>query len=991
MSSKAKSSKKSPEELIHNVYFELTSQYRKKYGDNTVLLMEVGTFFECYGAKNIETGQITRSIIQQFSYLCDLSIADKHITVDSENKLVMAGFRDYNLDKYLEKMMNVGLTAVVYVQKDNTEKPKEKIRELMGVYSPGTYISCDSDTQSLSNNLLCIWIQPFSSKTVNKIVCGIATVHLFSGTSSLYEYETILSNSSKMSPTNFDELERIVSSTNPSEVLVVSYLSNKQTNAVLQYSGIQTSAIHRVIMEIEEDIQKVEQVVKCSKQTYIQQILGEMYGQEAITLCSEFSQNEIATQAFCYLANYIREHNSNLLTKMTIPNFENISYRVILANHTLKQLSVINGDTTENQSHLSSLLTFLNKASCAMGKRLLKTQLLNPTHNSEWLLNEYERVDNVLKSEEKYESMMDIRKRLGAVRDIEKMLRQIVLRKIYPSSIASMHDSLCRIRKILDIYPDENILQNLENVIQHIETQLIVERCVGMTSMNDGINIIQPTISPILDELEKTNAKNLAIFHGIRDYFNNFMGEACVKIHETEKSGSSLMITRTRMENLKKKLASSGKKGFEVGNVQICMEDIKFHKSSGDSYVLDIPLLNRVLSELLVIKEKMIVEIQRAYQGFLVSMDNVYENMERIIHYVADLDVLQTKAYLAKTNNYCRPVINDSSEKSFFDAFQLRHPLIEHIQQNEIYVSNDLSLGIDKNGVLLFGTNAVGKTSFIRAIGLAIIMAQSGFYVPCTKFEYKPYSAIYSRILGNDNFFKGLSTFAVEMYELRTILKMADENSLILGDELCSGTETESALSIFSAGIENLHKKGSTFLFATHFHEMVEYEEIKCLEKLRLMHMEVHYDRELDALVYDRILKDGSGARTYGLEVCKSLYMDEEFLSRAYQFRSKYFPETRGTLDAKKSVYNAKKIKTVMCEICGQQTSEEIHHLEPQKDASDNGFIGTFHKNHSANLASVCSTCHDKIHNVEKDAKKSKDAPTKIVRKKTTVGYKLLV
>ena len=146
------------------------------------------------------------------------------------------------------------------------------------------------------------------------------------------------------------------------------------------------------------------------------------------------------------------------------------------------------------------------------------------------------------------------------------------------------------------------------------------------------------------------------------------------------------------------------------------------------------------------------------------------------------------------------------------------------------------------DGTLLYGTNAVGKTSLIKSIGIAIIMAQSGLYVPCTSLKFVPYNAIYTRILGNDNMFKGLSTFEVEMTELRTILKMSDKNSLILGDELCSGTESDSALSIFTAGLEQLHNTGATHLFATHFHEIQQYDEIAALKRLCMKHMAVRYD-----------------------------------------------------------------------------------------------------------------------------------------------------
>jgi DNA mismatch repair protein MutS len=264
-------------------------------------------------------------------------------------------------------------------------------------------------------------------------------------------------------------------------------------------------------------------------------------------------------------------------------------------------------------------------------------------------------------------------------------------------------------------------------------------------------------------------------------------------------------------------------------------------------------------------------------------------------------------------------------------------------------------------------------------------MAQSGFYVPASYFSYKPYKSIFSRILGNDNIFKGLSTFAVEMSELRVILKYADKNSLILGDELCSGTEIESALSIFTSGLIELHEKEASFLFATHFHEILKYDEIKELDRMRVKHMAVHYNREQDCLVYDRKLTDGPGNRLYGLEVCKSLYLEESFLDRAYEIRNKYNPEGKGMLDQKTSHYNQKMVRG-LCEICNENIGEEVHHLSPQKEADKNGFIGQFHKNHVANLTNVCEKCHDKIHAYDS---LNVGEPIKYRRIKTTKGYKI--
>ena len=152
-----------------------------------------------------------------------------------------------------------------------------------------------------------------------------------------------------------------------------------------------------------------------------------------------------------------------------------------------------------------------------------------------------------------------------------------------------------------------------------------------------------------------------------------------------------------------------------------------------------------------------------------------------MVSYVTMLDMVIAKAHVAKKYNYCRPYINENKHKSFLKATNMRHSLIEHLQTQEIYVPNDISLGDEHDGILLYGTNAVGKSSLIRSIGICVILAQSGMFVPCSTFEYKPYTALFTRILGNDNIFKGLSTFAVEMSELRTILRIADKNSFNFG------------------------------------------------------------------------------------------------------------------------------------------------------------------------------------------------------------------
>jgi DNA mismatch repair protein MutS len=203
---------------------------------------------------------------------------------------------------------------------------------------------------------------------------------------------------------------------------------------------------------------------------------------------------------------------------------------------------------------------------------------------------------------------------------------------------------------------------------------------------------------------------------------------------------------------------------------------------------------------------------------------------------------------------------------------------------------------------------------------------------------------------------------------------MNNENSLILGDELCSGTETVSATSIFVTGIYNMYKAKSSFIFATHYHEIVNYDEIKEMETVHLKHMEVIYNKEQNMLIYNRKLKDGSGANVYGLEALKALSFKQEFMDMANDIRLKYHADTKSMLSLKQSRYNADKIVN-QCEICGKQ-GKEIHHLQYQSNANEDGIIknddSSFHKNNLANLMTLCEKCHDDIHKKDLKYKKVK-------------------
>ena len=862
---------------------------------------------------------------------------------------------------------------------------------------------------------MCIWVERFGQK----MVCGLSVVDIFTGKSEMFEYETIY----EVTPCAFDDMERAVSVHCPSEVILVSELEEAQAKVVLQYSGVKCKSVHRV-----HSVTDVA-AARCSEQKYMRHVISTFFKEDTADVCQEFHMYPVATQAFCYLLNFVQEHTPSLVKHIDLPTFYNASTNVVLANHTLKQLNIIDADMEDANSvgHLRSVAAFLNKCCSALGRRRFYTQLVNPTFDVEWLEREYDATEKMLAA---WELVDPFRKLCREICDLEKVSRQLVSRKLYPESvfrlyrsvelIQQIHVCLAENREIMtyliepNIAPIEGAIAPIEgaiapiegaiapiegaiaNVLDTISSHLRVDKCAGISSQSSfDQNIIQEGVSTSLDDLVKRKRENEELFDQIRVGFNRIMAlqegthlsqygkTDYVRVHETEKSGSSLQLTKKRSAALKKYLAEQFKSDplshVSFGKMNVLVSDIRLVSAGSSNDEIEFSVLTRICREILSIKDEMNETIARAYGEFLSRFELIaLPDLTNLANFIARLDVLQCKAYIARTYGYHRPQI-DREHTSFVDARGLRHCLIEQIQTNELYVANDICLGIHPKGILLYGTNAVGKTSLIRALGVSVVMAQAGLYVPAAKFVYSPYKAIYSRILGNDNLFKNLSTFAVEMSELRVILNQADESSLVLGDELCSGTETESALSIFMAGLMHLSSRKSAFLFATHFHEITRFDEMKALTNVVLKHMAVHYDRALDALVYDRVLKDGQGDKVYGLEVAKSLHLPDAFLEEAYRIRNHYFPDARGALCASPSPkYSAQKLRGT-CEKCFSALAEEVHHLQEQRLADEAGFIGGVHKNHPGNLLALCERCHREEH-------ATAITKPKIIKKKTTRG-----
>jgi DNA mismatch repair protein MutS len=917
--------------------------------------MQVGSFYEVYSKTSTDENMV------MFSQICDLKIA--HKTDDA----CMAGFRDYMLDKYLSKINESSYTSIIFDQEEinGTIERKE-----VAIYSPGTMFIDDEKT--LSNNITCIWI----NKTKKDIIFGISNLDIFTGKINICEYQEVYYHN----PTTYDNIEKFISIYNPIEIILIYNVEEDIITNIIQYIHFNSKKITKISINNTTELSK--QALNCENQNYQNEIIKKFYPNLHQTcIIDHLFEKIISFQSLCFLLNYVSQHNPSLTTLLSEPNIEN-NETLILANHSLKQLNIIDG---EYSGDYSSVLKLINTCKTKIGQREIEHLLLNPITNIEELNKSYNLIEHSLDNNYSWNES------LKYIKDIEKIMRKIILCRATPCDFYDIYNSCEILKEIIYAYQKDLIITNYiqsEKALHEIEIiKTFMDDCFNIETIKN-VNTLQfDKCIDIIDTLFKTNYnleldnalqlklesfdKLNAIIKYLNDTYNLIDKKTvdAVKIHETS-SFINLHITKKRRDALNKRILT-------IPNKLITISFKSSYTNKSDTFVFDLSQVCYIdyNTSTCIIEGSQIKDfantLNNMSQAFYSKLDVVYKtifpifkrfSLNAIIYSIKQLDTLNTKCEIASLYNYSKPTIcvNDAS---YLKIKKLRHALIEHIEKNELYVTNDVELGLKQQGILLFGTNAVGKTSLIKSIGICVILAQAGFYVPCESMEYSPYDYIFTRIIGNDNIFKGLSTFGVEMSELRVILNQANHKSLVLGDELCSGTEIDSALSIFTAGLETLYSKKSSFIFATHFHEIQYFDEITKMTNIRLMHLKVKYNHLLEQLIYDRKLYDGAGESMYGLEVCKSLKMPDEFLKRAYEIRNKYDTNNTNILTLKHTKYNKDKLRGI-CEFCKKEMGTEMHHMQYQQNSNKREYIEEFHKDHPANLASICETCHRNIHSL---------------------------
>lgn len=967
-------------------YLQLQEKYEKIYGkNNTIVLMQVGAFHETYS-----TNTRGFNLHKLSDILSNVTVTKKNKNIQevSEKNPYLLGFPSVTLNKYLKILIENDFTVIIV---DQLLQEKNADREITGIYSKGTYIDDIANTDS--NNILSIYIEEIKQLGMQKrLLCiGLSVIDLTIGTSTIYEvYSNITDEKYAL-----DETIRFMNTYQPKEVIInTNNLIENNIEKVINYLDLNKLQYYLDISDI----------TKLNKLSYQEEVLKNIFKTKGKLSCIEsldLDKYIYSRVSFVSLLNFAYEHSHvivNCLKKPTV--YEPVKY-MHLGNNAMYQLNVLDDDPYNYSNrynkgiNIRSVYDIVNNTSTPMGRRFLKHSLLNPIIDINIINSRYDAIETLSKNN----LYVKIEKLLKNIIDIERYQRKFKLGLLNPIDFYVLHDSYKIIIDLLDIVEKQ---PNLSLTIKNKNTKKILQEflkeCNGtfdISNMNkymlnditgsifnkgiyNDIDEIQNKIDVYetfmvdlvtkLNEYIKDDGRKKKI--NIKSKSKNDSSEdeqdtkTLMKLEYNERDNYHVLITKRRGDLLKKALENVN--GIKINDYFTINPKKLVYKPlpKASSYKIFIDVLDENTEKLIVLRDKIKKIVKKHYIDKLIELSGKYKSLfNNLVYFVSYIDFLKSGSSTAKLYNYCKPTIIES-DKSFLEAKQLRHPIVERINIDSQYIPTDVSLGKDNlDGILLFGINSVGKTTIMKAIGLSVILAQSGLYVPAIEFNYFPYKSLFTRITGIDNMFKGLSTFDLELTELSSILKRNGPNTLVIADEIAHGTEHLSQQIITLSTVIRLAETKTSFITATHLHEIVGTSWLNSLDNVKCYHLHVSYDEKTNTLIYDRQLTYGSGENFYGLHIAKYVINDENFMNLANNIKSKISDEK--LISEKTSNYN-NNIYMTKCMICGKiplkyEIPLETHHIEFQSNCDDDGFSKNkphIKKNDKANLCVLCHDCH---------------------------------
>ncbi len=558
------------------------------------------------------------------------------------------------------------------------------------------------------------------------------------------------------------------------------------------------------------------------------------------------------------LLKYLYETQKNSLSHLSKLVPYSTSTFMILDTSTRRNLELC--ETLREKQKRGSLLWVLDKTKTAMGARTLRGYIEQPLISKEEITNRQKVIEELNKS---IITRDELREYLSPIYDLERLLSKISYKSANPRDLIAFKTSL-------------EMLPHIKNIISDFKSPLFIELYNQLDTLEDISSLIRESIT----DDPPINIKEGSIirtgFHEEIDRLRAAKTEgkgwlADLEAEEKEKTG---------INKLKIKFNKVFGYYIEVSN--------SFKDLVPDYYVRKQTLTNaerfttdklKELEEVIVGAEDKLFSLE--YNIFTSVRDEIFRQINRIqmtAKAIAKIDVFASLAYVAERNHYVKPKIN---EKGLIDIKDGRHPVVEKMMPDNMFISNNTYLDVNKNRLsIITGPNMAGKSTYMRQTALIVLMAQIGSYVPAKEANISICDKIFTRVGASDDLASGQSTFMVEMTEVANILRNATADSLLILDEIGRGTSTFDGLSIAWAVVEHICDKkilGAKTLFATHYHELTELEGT--LPGVNNYCISVK--EQGDDIVFLRKIIKGGADQSYGIQVAKLAGVPESVLNRA--------------------------------------------------------------------------------------------------------------
>jgi DNA mismatch repair protein MutS len=938
-------------------YFNVCLEYKQKYGEKTTVFVQVGDFYEMY-QQVMDDETYKGENLDIIHDILDIKIGVKK---NKTYNCLMAGVPLSAVKKHIDILLKFNYSVVIF---DQDEEDCQK-RNFSYFFSPSVNFN---EQIKEGNYLIVLIIESAMSLKNNKTICvGMCAIDIH--LSNVYFFETYDVKTFLLDIVNF------YNNYNSNELMVYEKKSKK-------FEEFKKCNLHYNKIHYLDSIDS-----KYEKTSYQENTLKSIYKNievNSLNLISPtieylgLNKNPYALIALMIGFDYIKNHcgNLSLLENFKIPSQINKNECLFLGNNAQEQLMI----TSKNTDYkINSVNQLLNNCNTAMGYRYLKDRLLRPYIDKKIINEIYEKTDIVLSYKKtdiilshKNDFLKNVRNHLKNTCDIEKILRKIVIKYIEPDDLYKIYDSLKKYKIVFEIikesklkkkYTLNNLKKKIDEILNLIDTKFNVEMLKDCTFDKVEKSFYNKNIYNDIDDLEEkqnNNSNNMELLLG---ELNKLDPGLKITLCKTKKNDSYFFKTSlkngVKLQNLLEKTSIELK--IENFTYAINIKHFEFEKLKSNMKFIYIEKNLTLNESSLKLKQDL---KKKLFKSFKKDTSDLYFENEKtftnIITNIINIDYIFNNAHNSMKYHYSKPILIDNEESVIY-AKQIRHPIIEQIIEDE-YITQDIALDEKMNGYLIYGVNSSGKSSLMKAIGINLIMAQCGLYCACSSFQYSIFTSLYTRISGSDNLHKGKSSFVIEMDELHEILKNNNKNCLVLGDEICRGTEPMSAVSIVGSTLCSLLNNSSKFIFATHLHELMNLELIKNLKKINICHLNITFNR--DEIIFDRTLTEGSGKSIYGIEIARYIINNNTaFFETANDILKTLCKINNYQMDDKKTSNYNNNLFMKECELCKSNINLETHHIHEQKNFIDGIDPDNLHikKNGLYNVSTLCKVCHDKI------------------------------